>query len=389
MSTISSSNSSGRSVYSMLQGSTTDSADLFSTLAGTNGGGSNSALFGALAGGDGSATSVDNILQQKKVDLAKNSIYNNAAQRLAGIQAGTHTPSDEWEKVAGYAMAKGKPVVVSLDKSGQVQAQLQSESSLAKFNPQIQQQILQLDADTELMAQKITANATNDGWLAKLKGASNDLYQVYNSYVSAQTSTKNNWEQTGVLELQMHKPFKIKLDANGDLTVQDQASDPDLTKLPYGLQKKLSDAIASVPDLIRNGTGTTKQSTDGAGNVTGTFTYFEEWQTQAQSFANSGIPFYLDIDASTGTISAKENSAENITPDFLKKAPYPDVGDNSPALKQAAEFIKAGKAYFFDVDSTGAIGAKEATVQNITTYNKTKTSPTTTQGAGSILSLFA
>ena len=84
MSTISSANSSGRSVYSMLQ-STTDSADLFSTLAGTNGGGSNAALFGALGGTDGSPQSVDNILQQKKVDLAKNNIYNNAAQRLAGV----------------------------------------------------------------------------------------------------------------------------------------------------------------------------------------------------------------------------------------------------------------------------------------------------------------
>ena len=110
---------------------------------------------------------------------------------------------------------------------------------------------------------------------------------------------------------------------------------------------------------------------------------------QAESFAANGVAFYLDIDPITNVISAKENSADNITPSFLKSTPYPDVGDDSPALKQAADFIKAGKAYFFDIDSTGQIGAKEATVQNITKYNTVTTSPTSTLGAGSILSLFA
>ena len=151
---ITAANTSAQGVSSLLQQSNTDSADLFSTLAGTNGGGSNEALFGALGGANGAPQSVQSILNAQKVNNSKNDIYNNAAQRIAAIQAGNYTPTADWEKVAGYAMAKGKPVVVSIDNTGNVQAQLQSESSLAKFNPQIQQQILQLDSDTELMAQK-------------------------------------------------------------------------------------------------------------------------------------------------------------------------------------------------------------------------------------------
>ena len=369
--TTSSANTWAQGAAALLAQSNTDSADLFSTLAGTNGGGSNEALFGALGGANGAPQSVQTILNAQKVNNSKNDIYNNAAQRLAAMQAGNYTPTADWEKVAGFAMAKGKPVVVSIDTTGNVQAQLQSESSLAKFNPQLQQQILQLDSDADLMAQKIQANATNDSWVKKLTGAENDLYQVYNGEIAAQTTTENNWEQQGVLYMQMKRPFKIELDANGNLVSQDQATDPQLANLPYTLQQKLSAAVQSIPTTLSNGTAT------------------QDWELQAQQYANSGTPYYLDIDPSTGILSAKENSADNITPSFLKSAPYPDVGDDSPALKQAADFIKSGTAYFFDVDSTGQIGAKEANVHNLTQYNTTTTSPTSTLGTGAILSLFA
>ncbi len=368
---ITSANATAQGISALLQQSNSDSSDLFSTLAGTNSGGANAALFSALGGGDGSPQSIDSILQQQKVNNSKNDIYNNVAQRLAGIQAGTYTPTSTWEQVAGYAMAKGNPVVVSLDSSGQIQAQLQSESTLSKFNPQLQQQILQLDNDATVMAQKIQANTTNDSWVAKLAGASNDLNQVYNNLVPPQTQTSNNWEQQGLLYMQSGEPFKISLDASGNLQVQDQATDPAMANLTVTQQKILSAAIASLPTTIQNSSGT------------------QDWELQAESFHANGVPFYLDIDPVTNTISVKENSGDNITPSFLKNTPYPDVGDSSPALKQAADFIKAGKAYFFDVDSSGQIGAKEATVQNIASYNKVTTSPTSTLGAGSILSLFA
>ena len=174
-----------------------------------------------------------------------------------------------------------------------------------------------------------------------------------------------------MLYMQLNRPFKIELDSSGNLVSQDQATDPQLANLPYTLQQKLSAAIQSIPTTLTNGTAT------------------QDWELQAQQLASSGTPYYLDIDPATGALSAKENSAENITPDFLKKAPYPDVGDDSPALKQAADFIKAGTAYFYDVDSTGQIGAKEANVHNLVQYNTTTTSPTSTLGAGAILSLFA
>ncbi|MDO8606240.1 MAG: hypothetical protein Q7R40_06875 [Phaeospirillum sp.] len=365
-------NASARGAYALMQQMGGDSNELFSSLAGTNGGGAESALFGALAGNGGTTKSVDFILQEQKISNSKNQIYNNAALRLTGIQEGTYTPTEEWEQVAGYAMAKGRPVIVSIDSStGAVQANLQAEDSLSNFNSELQERILQLNDDASLMAQKIQANTTNESWLKKLEGASYDLYLVFNNAAPAQTTTSNNWEQQGLLYMQTNRPFKISLDAKGDLQVLDQAADPELQKLSITQQRVLGAAIQSIPMTISEGTA------------------LKDWELEANNFAKSGVPYYLEMDPITSIITAKENSPENITPAFLKTPPYPDVGDDTPALQQAAEFIRSGKAYFFDVDISGQIGAKEATAQNLLKYNTPAANQFSSLGTGSILSLFA
>jgi len=375
VSSVSSANSStALGLTTLLQQSNTTSGGLFGTLAGGGNNNNNQALFGVLGGSSGTPQSVSTILNQQKVTSSENNIYSNAAQVLAAIKAGTYTPTGAgWQATAGYAQAQGTPVVISIDSKGQVQAQNQSQSSLSQFNPQLQNQILQLDSQATQMAQKIQANATNASWVAKLAGAESDLNAVYNGNLAPQTTTTNNWEQEGLLYMQSGMPFKISLDANGNLQVQNQATDPALADLPITQQAQLSAAINSIPQTIQ----------DGSGN--------QPWQLQAESYASQGIPFYLSIDPTTSIISANENSAANITPSFLTTPPYPNIGDNSPALKQAATFIQAGEAYFFTVDhKTGQIGAVQATAQNLETYNKPSTTATaaSTQ-ASSILSLFA
>jgi hypothetical protein len=366
-----SNNATGLTGMNLLQSAGgTDS--LFGTLAGNNTDNSAAGLFSALAGGDGTPTSVAAILRKQEIATSKNQIYVNAGQTLAAIQLGQIQPTTDWQKVAGYAMAKGLPVTISLDTSGQVQALLQSESDMSTtFNVHQQAQIQDTISQIGVMAQKIQANEKNQRWLSNLKGAETDLYYVYNNMLAPQSSTPNNWEQSGVLMMQMHKPFRISLDTKGDLQVIDQIQDPALAKLPYTQQKKLINAIETIPDIIRSGEAT------------------ETWQMKAIQLSDSGYPFYLDIDPTTGDVVCKENNADNITPKFLKTDPYPDVGDDSKVLKEAADLIKAGKPYFLDIDSTGQLGAKEATGQNIVKYNGRTNGVLTTPKLGAVLSLFA
>ena len=223
------------------------------------------------------------------------------------------------------------------------------------------------------MAKKIQANATNDGWIAKLTGAENDLQDVFNGALLPQTSTPNNWEQNGLLLMEQNLPMKISLDPQGNLQVTDQRI-ADNSDLSPDMQQTLQTAVESIGDVINKGS------------------YTETWQLDAANFASQGIPYYIDIDKTTGQLSAKENSGDNIVPDFLKIPPYADTGEkNSDGMQQAADFIRAGKAFYMDYDQTGqTIIAKEATAQNLIKLNQSSTqSSASTLGAGSILSLFA
>ncbi|WP_112145708.1 hypothetical protein [Paramagnetospirillum kuznetsovii] len=369
-------------VSSLLAGSDT-SGGLFSALSGQQDT-SNQGLIDALAGHGGTPQSVASILQQQQIDSTKLGIYANAAQRIDYIQQGQLEPTSDWEKIVGYAMNKGLPSVVFIDTDGSVQAQLQSEADLSKYNLSQQSALLDNMIQIETMAQKIQANATNDSWVKKLAGASNDVYMVANLVLQLQDSTPNNWEQTAVLLATNGQPQKISLDTNGDLQAFDQRYDPANADLPEGYRTKLMDAIALLQsDFALMDAGEVQRSALPLPYGTA----FDPFESDAYNMAKSKIPYYLEVDTITGVISAKENSADNITPDFLKTAPYPDVGDDTDTLKQVATFIEANKPYFLDIDTTGKVVAKDMTTLNLTNYNKAKATSTT--GTGSILSLFA
>jgi hypothetical protein len=345
-------------------------------------GGSGSSLFNAIAGkgsakssADGifdilspgaTSKSIDEILNGQKSTSSTNSKLTEVAQRLTYMQEGRYDPTADWEKVAAYAMQTGQPLVVTLNGQGQVEANTQTDSDLSRYNTRQQADLLDAMGQIAEMAGKIQGNQTNDQLLAKLDGAEADLMLIKSGVTVAQS----DWEKQGSLLMTLNKPFKIALDSKGDLMVRDQAT-ADMSNLTITQQKILRNAVQSIPKIISSGD------------------ISEYWQAEAQSYAEAGVPYYLDIDSVTNKITVKENSATNITPNFLKEAPYPDIGANTDLLKQAASFIQDGKGFFLDYDPTGKLVAKEATAQNLIKYNSPSQNQSAALGLGSVLSLLA
>lgn len=363
---------SARSAQQLMQSAGGAASGLFGTLQGRSTGISNTGLFNALSGKAGGTQSIDSLLQEQKVTTSRNGIFAEVAQRLAYIQQGAYQPKEDWEKIAGYAMQKGQPVMAYINDSGSVSADLQYNTDLSKFNTQQQERLLQAMQDIDLMAQKILANKTNDTWVSNLQGAPIDLEYVYNNVITPQDETPNNWEQRGVMFMRMHRPIEISLDAEGNLQVIEQSA-ADMSDLPYASQAKLREAARSVSDAIANSNFT------------------ESWQIEAAALADAGKPYHLTIDIYSNQISVEAITSDTIVPDFLKKSPYPDVGDNTDSLKQIAELIRDGKPYFLDIDpTTQQVVGKELTGPNLIKYNaQNKDDPSATLGVGSILSLFA
>ena len=356
-------------ISGLLQGAVGTSGGIMGALSGSSTTTNSVNVLSALPGGGGSSgSSIQSILNQQKVTAQTNSIYANVAAHVTALQNGQIQPTNDWEKVTDYAAQTGQPVVITLDSKGQVQALPQSQADLSKYNIDQQQQIQQAISDVSTMAQKIQANAKNTTWLNDLAGAANDLSLIHSDALQAQSS----WEQQGSLLMTEHQPFKISLDSTGNLQITEQATDP-MTDLSPNQQKLLRAAVQTIPKMIRSDTPTTS------------------WQIDAQSYDKSGTPYYLDIDPVTNQISAKENSAANITPDFMKTPPYPDIGDKTPLLKQAAAFIQKKQAFFLDIDTTGKVVAKALTATNLQKYNTTtdSTSSNTQMTPGSYLSIYA
>lgn len=357
----------GAGIASLLGELGSGGSGMFSAISG-GGQGTNratSALQSLAGGGTGASKDVDSIVRQQKTEQTRNRIYSDAALRLGYMQEGRYDPKADWEKVAAYAMETGQPVTVSLSSSGRIEAVPQSDSDLSRFGLAQQKQLAQAFGELQEMAGKIKANETNDKWVKTLDGASTVLTGIASGAIAAQS----DWERTGSTMTTAGQPFKIALDDKGQITIKDQMLET-FGDLPLTAATKLRDAVHGIQDVLRTGMVT------------------EDWQADAQSYMQAGIPYYLDIDPVTNELSAKQNSGDNIVPKFLRDPPYSDVGANTKWKKQASEFISSGKAFFLDFDKGGNLLAKEASAANIIQYSKP---PSYNQGlgAGSILSLLA
>jgi hypothetical protein len=97
---------------------------------------------------------------------------------------------------------------------------------------------------------------------------------------------------------------------------------------------------------------------------------------------------HLTLDAG-GSPQFKENTVDNVVPQFLKDDPYPNLDRGvEPYQKQALDLFKAGKPFMLDIDqATQQVVAREVTQISVQNYNK----PPSYQNsaAGAVLSLLA
>ncbi len=311
--------------------------------------------------------SLDAIINQGKIEASKTSIYTNAAARIAAMTAGTYTGTADWEVSASYLAKTGQPFFVSIDSStGGVTVTRQRDSDLENYNQAQKDRLAAAMDQLDQLVVKQNANLTNEALKTKLQTAADDYQQIEN-YGSAATES---WQYSANVMRSNMVPFKLALDADGNVTTLDQ------TKGQYGddvdavKKLKLQNIVSQWQDAVSTGI------------------YTELWQVEAKSAADLGDSFYFDLD-NAGNIKVQSNTADNVTPDFLNEDPYPKLGADAQWQKDALAFAKAGTAFYLDIDpQTQGIVAKELTAQNIITWNKGPAWQQTDQ-VGAIVSMFA
>lgn len=330
----------------------------------------------SLAGSSGDETSItasvtkeslDAIINQGKIETSKTNIFTNAATRLAAMTSGQYTGTADWEVSASYLSKTGQPFFVSIDaETGGVVVTRQRDSDLENYT-QVQKERLTAAMDKlDGLVVKQNANLTNQGLVTTLENAAYDLEQIG---TRAQTPTES-WQFSANILRQSMVPFKLALDADGNITTLDQ------TKGQYGddvtpaEKLRLQEIVAQWQEAVSTGI------------------YTEMWQIEAKTSADLGESFYFDVDAA-GDPVIRQNTAANVVPEFLKEDPYPDLGADAQWQQDALAFAASGTAFFLDIDpQTQAVVAKELTAQNIITWNK---GPAWQQAGqvGAIVSLFA
>jgi hypothetical protein len=304
-------------------------------------------LFGAIAGAADTANAVQNILNAAQTQASRTGIYNSLANYLKALRTGQIQPSETWQTNAAYLQQTGQPFVVSLDGKGQVQITPQSQADLSRYTPPQQLKLARALSALSTMAQKIQANAQNQSWLDTLSNVEPGLLEIR----AGQVIPAQGWQSEAAGLAATGVPFKIGLDAKGNVIVENQFQgnfpDANTTDLP-----KLQAAAAQLQTAML--TGVTPL----------------DWEAQAYVLAQQGQDYYLDVEPVTGNIVVKTNAADNIIPTFLKAAPYPDIGANTPWLQQAAKLIEAGTGFYLDIGGNSQIVVRENNGQGITTWNQ-------------------
>jgi len=199
------------------------------------------------------------------------------------------------------------------------------------------------------MAQKIQSNQQNQNWLDTLASIEPGLQEIRDGYVVP----AQGWQTEAADLAATGVPFKIGLDAKGNVIVENQfqGSFPDAneTDLPT-----LQAAATQLQTALQ--TGITPLA----------------WEAQAYTYAQQGQDYFLSIDDTTGQIVVDTNSAANITPSFLQSAPYPDIGANTPWLQQAAELIQSGTGFYLDIGNNGQLVVRLNDGHGINTWNQPK-----------------
>lgn len=352
----------GAGIGSLLGGLGGSSA-LFGAISGASSSNSADGLLNAISGGKGE--SIDQLLQNQKVDKQRNNIMTEVANRLTYIQEGRLEPTSEWEQVSAYAMETGQPLVVGINDKGKVEAVPQGDADLSRYTPAQQAQLYEaIDQVSEISA-KVRGNRENEKLIAKLEGANT----VVTGIMTGALVPEAQWEHDAQRLMNTKTPFKIALNNKGELMVQDQTT-ADMSDLPINQQKLLRSAASGLRTAIQTGN------------------YTQLWQAEAKSYMDSKVSIHLEIDKATNQIQVKPNEGDNVVPKFLRDVPYPDIGADAPWKETAAQMIQDNKPFFLDFDQGGQLTVKEATAPNLIRY----ASPRNTYSqfsAGAVMSIIA
>jgi len=357
---ISTANLSSLQAVSSLMGGSGTVAGLLQQAGGGSG------IFSALSSTP--TNPVESAQNTQAITQQKNNILTQAVTRLDYIASGQLKPSADWEKLGAYYAQTGQPYVLTLDSKGGIQVTGQADASYdaSRYTQAEQQKLSSALDDLNSMFAKQKANDDNAALVKKLKGAAVELDAMALGVVTPQS----DWEVQAQLYQTTHTPFKLALDAKGNIIAQDQTQNPDYTGLNAQQVGTLSKAINSIKQDLIDGTYGT-----------------DSYQADAASYASLNRNFYLDLDPVYGTVQVKQNTAQNIVPDFLKKQPFANVGADTQWKQQALDLKAAGKGFHLDIGQGGSITVKENNAANVIQYSQSRFSTFST--AGALLSLMA
>lgn len=305
--------------------------------------------------------SLDAIINQGAIERGKNNVLTIASNRINAFATGQLTPKDDWEMSSSYLSKTGQPFFVAVGSDGKPEITRMRDSDLSKYNTVQKEKLTGALDQLDQLIIKQNANQTNQGLRQQLESAAKQLSRQQNGLDQA---TEDFFIKAKNLTANL-VPFKLGLDASGKLVLGDQTK---ATFLDERADRRaiLRQTISDWNDSVKSGI------------------YIQSWQNEAKTLADLGKSFYFDVD-NMGKVAVKENTVDNVVPQFLKDDPYPNLGATTKWQKDALGFAAAGTPFFLDIDgATQSVVAKQVTPQNLISFAKP---PFYQQQAGAIVSL--
>ncbi len=304
---------------------------------------------------------LDNIINQGAIERSKNNVLTIASNRINAFSTGQLNPKDDWEMSSAYLAKTGQPFFVTVGSDGKPEITRMRDSDFAKYNTVQKTRLNDALDQLDKLVVKQNANQTNQGLRMQLESAAKQLSRQQNGL---EQPTDDFFIKAKNLTVNM-VPFKLTLDSTGKLALGDQTK---ATFMDERADRRavLQQTISDWNDAVTSGI------------------YLQSWQNDAKTLADLGKSFYFDVD-SLGRPVAKENTVDNIVPQFLKEDPYPNLGATTKWQKDALNFAAAGTPFYLDIDgATQSVVAKQITPQNLINFAKP---PFYQQQAGAIVSL--
>ncbi len=305
--------------------------------------------------------SLDKIINQGAIERSKNNVLTIASNRINAFATGQLNPKDNWEMSAAYLAKTGQPFFVTVGDDGKPAIERMRDSDLSKYNTIQKNKLNDALDQLDKLVVKQNANQVNQGLRQQLESAAKQLSRQQNGLEQA---TEDLFIKAKNMTTNM-VPFKLGLDSTGKLVLGDQTK---ATFLDERADRRvvLRQTVSDWNDAVTSGI------------------YLQSWQNDAKTLADLGKSFYFDVD-NLGQPVVKENTVDNVVPQFLKEDPYPNLGASTKWQKDALSFAAAGTPFYLDIDNaTQSVVAKQVTPQNLINFAKP---PFYQQQAGAIVSL--